>query len=1537
MHRRTGVRSHGSYWGAAGEQIDLLSGNLNFTVPLVKALGRGLAATFALNYNSQTWRKDSGGTWNLGSDTGYGRGWRLMAGTITPVWSGIWNLHHFIYTDATGAEYRLDQNNGGVWTSKEATYVSFDQSSYILYFPDGTKWGMFEQSAGEEEDAGTLYPYIMQDTNGNLLAIEYDAGYGTGLTNTSGRIKTIYDLRAAGYGPSFTFTYNNDPIPHLTSITNIVGTGEAYTFGYQANQTLYSPFEANTAVGVATLLTSVTTTGLNVATSFQYNGGTGEMTQMTTPIGGNLYWSYRTYTYAGNRNYREILTRQMTPGGGVAANTWNLTLDNASNLHTTATLADVGAGTSKVWTFGSTGLPVSYEERETTSVALLRKEYTWVNDSTGRPYVSEVITRLNPGATGAAKTKSTQSLDGYGNITTSAVYDYIADSSSFGGTAARTYTFTYLHESDSNYLTRYIRNRVLTVSGSVSVTNHYDGSGGSQYTCATQEKPMLKDYGTIFPPVFYHDRDNFGTGLTYRGNLTHSITPGGTECTEYLISGVPYRKVDGAGREVNITASASTNWSLPGVVTPNTETNLSTSISYASSFAPTNITGPNGASSTTSYDLYGRPAGGTSPDGQTTTVEYTYNPNTAKTTIGTGTDARWSKTTLDGFGRTIKQETGHGTTTVSVVDTEYGWCACAPLGKVKRVSQPHAPGATAVWTTNTYDGSGRTLTVTAADGSVTTYLYQGNTTKVTDPAGKWKKQTTDAMGNLITVTEPNPAGGSDYVTSYTYNLVNQLTSVSMPRNGYTQTRIFNYTGTDLTSETNPETGTKYYVYDADHHVTKRTDAKNQETRYTYDTYGRLKEVHHWAGSPLAERVNENVYYDYDYDYITASYTNSWGRLTRVSFKNERAGANEAFSYLYSYNQPGRVTKQRLSLAGQMNLDATYTWDNEGRMTGMTNPQGNATNGDPSPPTYTYGFDAMGRLNALTGIIPNTSTTGTLASASYGIAGEMTNWGTCWTTTLCYSESRTYNNMFQLLRMQGVTGVTPSTVMDIEYFYNTTGSNNGRIYRQLDRVTGEDVNYSYDPLNRLASATATGGATWSQSYSYDGFGNLGGAGLFDPATNRPYGQSFDANGNPATGTFDVENRSMIAAAGGLSGNVSYDHAGKRVWWESGAPPNGGNSTCEIYFYGITGQRLATYSCGYTWHEGTGHVFSWSIKNRNMYFAGRPASLAGVPVATDRLGSVRWNGSGERFNYYPYGDERGTTAQGREKFGTYFRDADGVDYADQRYYSSGTGRFTTPDPYMNSAGLGDPGSWNLYAYLPNDPINAHDPSGLGCHWVEIPYELPIRICDGPGGGGGGGGGGPQPPNLMIPSDYENISPGGGGVATSDPEPAVSWADTRRSLRSATGKIATATYSDQCVNDIHSLKKSDGSELRVSDVRSLANMEDFRDATTASAQATLMLPNGTTATGPISSFFDPKSPNYVSGLYAFTPFSDSVSYWAPADTSGTDPNRLAGTVMHELLHSLGFTDTAIQSAFTLSVTASDTDNISRKLATDCFGWRP
>jgi RHS repeat-associated protein len=78
------------------------------------------------------------------------------------------------------------------------------------------------------------------------------------------------------------------------------------------------------------------------------------------------------------------------------------------------------------------------------------------------------------------------------------------------------------------------------------------------------------------------------------------------------------------------------------------------------------------------------------------------------------------------------------------------------------------------------------------------------------------------------------------------------------------------------------------------------------------------------------------------------------------------------------------------------------------------------------------------------------------------------------------------------------------------------------------------------------------------------------------------------------------------------------------------------------------------------------------------------------------------------YTAYGTERTSTADGREKFGTYFRDGTGLDYADQRYYGD-SGRFLSVDP-GNAGDPTNPTSLNRYAYVLDDPINNQDPEGL-----------------------------------------------------------------------------------------------------------------------------------------------------------------------------------------------------------------------------------
>ena len=305
-----------------------------------------------------------------------------------------------------------------------------------------------------------------------------------------------------------------------------------------------------------------------------------------------------------------------------------------------------------------------------------------------------------------------------------------------------------------------------------------------------------------------HDDTNYPASFIYRGNVTNSSTPT-TGTVNYFDMAGNVTKTTVNGVTTNVTTTSTTNFAAPSQMTTNT---LTSSMTWSNFLGLSSVTDPNNDTGSISYDASSRPSGVTSPYGASTS--YTYNDTASPPNKNATTNGHWAKTIMDGFGRTIQTVTGNGTTTVSTADAQYAPCGCSPLGKLSQQSQPYAPGGTDAWTVYHYDASGRTTSVVLPDGSTTTYQYQGNNVTVTDPAGKAKSFTMDALGNLVTVWENDPSLGV-VGTAYAYDVLNHLTVVSMQRGTTTQTRMFNYTtghtvGAFLLSATNPESGTVTY-------------------------------------------------------------------------------------------------------------------------------------------------------------------------------------------------------------------------------------------------------------------------------------------------------------------------------------------------------------------------------------------------------------------------------------------------------------------------------------------------------------------------------------------------------------------------------------------------------------------------------------------------------------------------------------------------------------------------------------------------------
>jgi len=1272
--RRVGVRSEGSYWGAAGEQIDMRSGNLNYTLPLLSAKGRGAwGATLALSYNSQNWRKDTA-TWRFGRDVGYGFGWRLMAGALTPVFSDIWTVHHYVFTDSTGAEYRLGVNSSGVWSSAEGAHVWFVAATNRLYFPDGSFWVMDALSGGTEDDAGTRYPTRMQDTNGNYVDLRYLTGLNAPYANSSARISQVEDVRASTGGSTYTFTYNSDAIPHLTGIANSIGTAESFSFTYTAPALLYAPFAGSGSYGNAQMLQLVTQTGTGLSHTMEYGGnGAGELSKIVFPYQGELRWTYNEFTFTGNRTVREVATRQLVKQSG--ATPWNYTIshpsgDTAQSAHSATTLDDAGGIGQRYWTFVTSagftnGLVATFEKRAVPGPVLKEKEtYTWTQDAAGRPYVGTVLSESFHTDSTVKQSKTEQTLDVYGNLTQMKQYD-------FGNlaTAARTYTNTYL--TGANYTSRYIFNR-LTQAQVTNGTNTVTLASNTYDACCV---------AWISPSPQQHDSLYYGTGFQYRGNVTVASSPGTWKQMTYDMTGTVQQVSNGYGQTLDVTSSSANDYAVPSAVKPNGNTSLQQSFTWNGFLGLTQESGPNGATAATTYDSNARPSTETSPDGAVTTYVYTNSPPTVKAT----TNLHWVKTTTDGFGRTIRVERGDNLATKSIVDTEYEPCACSPLGKVKRVSLPYAPGGTVYWATSSYDALGRTVSVALPNGAgTTTYAFVHNTVTVTDPAGKWKKYESDALGNVTKTTEPNPAGGT-WDTTFSYSVVNKLVQVQMTRGSVTQTRTWNYDAATqrLTSETHPETGTTSYSYNGDGSLAWRTTGNGKTLGFTYDSLGRVTNILDTAGDPCAKK---NILYD-DVP------SNAMGRPHRVeSGWWSCASAPFIFVEEYDYSASGKPTKKSVGTSPDGSdpgnwVDMVYTYNNEGQVTGLTVARrGGSTFGN-----YTYYYDSMGRPYWM-----NSGGMTLVSNVNYNAAGQM--------TSMLHSglaETRQYNVLGEITRL------TVAGQFDLEYRYSAS-ANNGQITSMKNFTTGEEVNYGYDALSRLTSA-ATTGPEWGLSFVYDGFGNKTaqtiskGSGpsmsIAVDGNNRVVGHTYDGAGNTLTMpgfsgfTWDAHGRMKTAVtSGGQTDSFQYGGDGLRVF------KNG-----QLFVRGTRGELLAVFD-----HGTMNYVKGYS------YFAGRV-----VGQKEDRLGTVQ-NGS----RFYPYGEESGSTAGDNNKYATYWRDAGtGLDYAMHRYYANALGRFLSPDPAPTGSAK-DSQTWNRFAYANGDPVNFNDPRGLyGCpanYQVDATYN-------------------------------------------------------------------------------------------------------------------------------------------------------------------------------------------------------------------------
>ena len=645
-----------------------------------------------------------------------------------------------------------------------------------------------------------------------------------------------------------------------------------------------------------------------------------------------------------------------------------------------------------------------------------------------------------------------------------------------------------------------------------------------------------------------------------------------------------------------------------------------------------------------------------------------------------------------------------------------------------------------------------TASVTDANGSTTSYTYNGQTELLVTSTNAAGRQTTYeyylSSGRAKSTYQSGVAA-----IGYTYSggRLSQLDRKTY-RSGAAQHQYYNFAYNVWGQTTTTKVGSRtlstntYYNYVNDDtarggNLKSTAYANGDSVSYTYDRFDRLVRKSYNSGSYVAYTYNaegslarlsygdstgELASYRFEYD--------SLGRLIRSAELDADGGTVQRTEHIYDgYN---RLSRQSWTLGGKTYTEA-YSYDDatDGSMTSFRTT---------AEQTLHFTYDALRRLQKTT-VTDGSGTLFTVARSYYTTGGKAT----------------TRTEYFNYRMPDG------SLIAGDRYVYDALG--NITELREAEPASGSSarrtkVRYTYDEQNQLrtetrytySSNTDTTGTSVTYTYNYDTAGNL---------------QSVQKNGATVqTYTYgDSQWRDLLTKVGGTT--ISYDASGNPKNWYNGTTYTGltwknGRQLAQI----TTGGRTSAYrydadgirtykKVGSVAHEyrtlngkvvyekiGSGStakimVFSYDAQGRPFavkYSANNGGSYITYFYALNQQGDVvkifrplpSRDSNGNliglteavyaTYTYDAWGNilsQSGSMAGVNPlRYRGYYYDSEtGFYYLQSRYYDPANHRFINADApeysTMSAYGLNNS---NLFAYCQNNPIAYGDENG---EWLNF----------------------------------------------------------------------------------------------------------------------------------------------------------------------------------------------------------------------------
>ncbi len=759
----------------------------------------------------------------------------------------------------------------------------------------------------------------------------------------------------------------------------------------------------------------------------------------------------------------------------------------------------------------------------------------------------------------------------------------------------------------------------------------------------------------------------------------------------------------------------------------------------------TTITDPNGhvvVARHTNYLLTSITRG--SGSAQQTTSSFTHDPLTMQTTSTTDPRGHVWASTYDASANLLTRTDPLGRRTSYTYDA-----------RNQRLTETDPLGVT---TSYAYDANenltsvARPLTGTGQTQR-TVYAYDparpGDLTGVTDPNGKTWASTYDANGNHASQTDPL----GDKKT-FGYDPVGRLTSSVSPRGNAAGADPAQYTTSyaydaldDLTSVSDPLGDRTTLAYDPDQNLTARTDANGHQTSYGYDVFDEPTTVTRPDGTRLGtgydnagnvtrqiDPAGRTTAYGYDALNRRTSETDPLGRFRGYTYDptGNRTSLTDpaAKTTSYGYDDANQLTS--VAYSDNRTPGVGYAYDGDGQRTSMSDGSGQSSyaydslhrltrHSDGAAHAVSYGYDLNGQATSI--IYPSAlGGGGGTVARGYDDAGRLSSVGD-WlghTTQFGYdpdsqltsqsypngaSTTRAYDNADRLTSISDASSAA-GQFLNLPYGRDPAGqlSSEGPktfAYDQNNRLQGQStapaVTYGYDTADNPTSATVSGGA--SKTMSYDAAHQLATMTTSWPPITANY--AYDSNGNrtsdgiiPGAYAYDQANR----LTGYLSSTTyTYDGDGLRTnkTGLTGAEPYTWDTTAPIPE--IIGDANTAYV------TGPGGLPLEQITPARAVHYYHQDQLGSTRAITDQTGNVSATNT-----YDPYGNpiaQTGTLTNPFGYAGQYTDPETGLQYLRARYYDPNTQNFLTRDPLT-------PTTRTPYNYTNNTPTNTTDPTGLQC---------------------------------------------------------------------------------------------------------------------------------------------------------------------------------------------------------------------------------